>query len=84
MQFHEHVAWWTAPQLHTAGTMFLVKLLGPVAWRSDGFTARGSPKRSTRVRVCYHESNRGHPDCGSTFVANGADLIAVQYGHNHN
>jgi hypothetical protein len=64
--------------------MFLVKLLAPVAWRFDGFTARGRAKSATLVRVCHHESNRGHPDCGSTFLANGGDLVAVQYGHNHN
>jgi hypothetical protein len=84
MELHRRVAWWVAPELQTASAMFLVKLLQPVTWRFDGLTARGRSNSSIRVRVCFHESNSGHPYCGQEFVANGRDLVAVQFGRNHN
>jgi hypothetical protein len=84
MELHQHVAWWQAPQLHRAGTMFLVKLLQPVPWRRDGYTARGWPRgKHYAVRVCHHYANSSHPDCGEVFEALGQDLIAVQFGHGH-
>ena len=64
--------------------MFLVKLLQPVRWQSDGRTARALTHRAVRVRVCAHPTNAGHPDCGEEFVANGKDLVAVQFGPGHN
>ena len=64
--------------------MFLVKLLQPVAWHFDGITARGRAKSAIKVRVCHHESNSGNAYCGEEFVVSGADLVAVQHGHNNN
>jgi hypothetical protein len=85
MELHRYVAWWTAPELKGAQTMFLVKLLGPVRqWRPDGFTYRAVGSKPVQVRVCDHRVNKGHPACGETFRAEPRDLVAVQYGYQHN
>ena len=84
MELHRYVCWWTAPQLRRHQTMFLVKLLQPVTWKPDGYTARALSQRAVRVRVCNHRVNANHPDCGSEFTADGRDLVAVQYGPGHN
>ncbi len=85
MQLHRFVCWWCAPQLRKHQTMFLVKLLDPVpSWYFDGYTARARSKSALRVRVCDHRVNANHPDCGSEFLADGKDLVAVQYGYKNN
>ena len=64
--------------------MFLVKLLGRVVYRFDGYTARGKPGHKVLVRVCHHSINSAHPGCGQEFLADGGDLVEVQYGPGHN
>lgn len=82
---HKFVSWWAAPELRRAGSMFLVKLLRPVnQWKFDGFTARAVGSELVPVRICNHRSNSGHPAIGQEFLARPRDLIAVQFGFQHN
>ena len=58
----------------------LVTVLAPVVWRSDLRTYRGRHGDRVSVRIADHPANAEHPNIGNTYVAQAADLVAVQTG----